>query len=54
MLGCKLNDQIQQGLQQVWQGTSQQFSFRLNTLKGVIEWQKGDRLYIGIWEEDLH
>ncbi|HEY9902340.1 MAG TPA: hypothetical protein V6D43_07915 [Candidatus Sericytochromatia bacterium] len=54
MLGCKLNDQIQQGLQQVQQGKFQQYSFRLDSLKGVIERQKGDRLYIGIWEADLH
>lgn len=54
MLGCKLNDQIQQGLQQVQQGNFPQYSFRLDSLKGVIERQKGDRLYIGIWEADLH
>ncbi len=54
MLGCKLNQQIQQGLEQVWQRKSQQFSFRLDYLKGVIERQKSGRLYIGIWEADLH
>jgi serine/threonine-protein kinase len=54
MLGCKLNEQIQQGLEQVWQRRSRQFSFRLDALEGVIEWQKRDRLYIGIWEADLH
>ncbi len=54
MLGCKLNEQIQQGLQQVQQGETQQYSFTLNSLKGVIEKQKGDRLYIGIWESGLH
>lgn len=54
MLGCKLNQEIQQGLQQVQQKVSQQYSFTLNSLKGVIERQKGDRLYIGIWESGLH
>ena len=54
MLGCKLNQEIQQGLQQVQQRVSQQYSFTLNSLKGVIQWQKGDRLYIGIWESGLH
>ncbi|HBL57760.1 MAG TPA: hypothetical protein DDZ80_04190 [Cyanobacteria bacterium UBA8803] len=54
MLGCKLNEQIQQGLEQVWQQKTKQFSFRLNYLEGVIERQKGDRIYIGIWEADLH
>jgi len=54
MLGCKLNEEIQRGLQQVQQGLSRQYSFSLNSLKGVIEWQTGERLYIGIWEADLH
>jgi len=54
MLGCKLNDQIEQGLEQVRQGKSRSYYFTLNSLKGVIERQKSDRLYIGIWEEDLH
>lgn len=54
MLGCKLNEQIQQGLQKVRQQETGRFSFQLNYLKGVIERQKGDRIYIGIWEADLH
>ena len=54
MLGCKLNEQIQQGLQKVRQQQTGRFSFELNYLKGVIERQKGDRIYIGIWEADLH
>lgn len=54
MLGCKLTQEIQQGLQQVQQKLSHQYSFSINSLKGVIEWQKGDRIYIGIWEADLH
>jgi hypothetical protein len=54
MLGCKLNQQIEQGLQQVQQGKSRQYLFRLDSLKGVIERENRDRLYIGIWEADLH
>lgn len=54
MLGCKLNSEIQQGLQQVQQRVSRQYFFTLDSLKGVIEWQKGNRLYIGIWEAGLH
>ena len=54
MLGCKLNDKIEQGLEQVQQGESRRYFFQLDSLKGVIERQKGDRLYIGIWEADLH
>ena len=54
MLGCKLNQQIEQGLEQVRQRKSQNYYFKLDELKGVIERQTSDRLYIGIWEEDLH
>lgn len=54
MLGCKLNEQIEQGLEQVRQRKSRNYYFTLDTLKGVIERQKSDRLYIGIWEADLH
>ena len=54
MLGCKLNEQIKQGLQKVRQGEYQKYLFRLDSLKGIIERKKSDRLYIGIWEADLH
>lgn len=54
MLGCQLNEPIQRGLQQVQKGQFKKYSFKLKTLEGVIEQQKDNRLYIGIWEEDLH
>lgn len=54
MLGCKLNPQIQQGLQRVQKGEFTKYYFKLNALEGVIEKQKDDRIYIGIWEIDLH
>lgn len=54
MLGCQLNEPIQRGLQQVQKGGFKKYYFKLNTLEGIIEQQKGDRLYIGIWEADLH
>lgn len=66
MIGCKLNDRIQQGLQQVWLGQSRRYFFTVDSLKGVIENEvigtppppaiasQRHRLYIGIWEADLH
>ncbi len=54
MLGCKLNEKIEQGLEQVRQGKARDYYFTLDSLKGVIQRQKSDRLYIGIWEADLH
>lgn len=54
MLGCKLNEEIQEGLQQVQHRVSRQYFFTIDSLKGVIEWEKSNRLYIGIWEASLH
>lgn len=54
MLGCQLNEEIKDGLHQVWQGKSNKYDFKIKTLKGVIEKDKSNRLYIGIWEADLH
>lgn len=54
MLGCQLNEQIQQGLKRVEQGEYKRYKFRLNSLEGVIERHKDNRIYIGVWEEDLH
>ncbi len=54
MLGCKLNDAIKQGLKQVQQRQSPKFFFSLEALQGVIERDKRDRVYIGIWEAGLH
>jgi hypothetical protein len=30
------------------------YSFAIDSLKGVVERQQSDRIYIGIWEADLH
>jgi hypothetical protein len=54
MLGCRLNDSIKQGLQKVWRRQSNRYNFNLGSLEGVIERDKSDRVYIGIWEADLH
>lgn len=54
MLGCKLNEPIKQGLAKVQQREYRQYSFSLGQLKGLIERDKRDRIYIGIWEKDLH
>ena len=54
MLGCKLNEPIKLGLETVRQRKSRRYSFTLEQLKGVIERDRQDRIYIGIWERDLH
>jgi len=54
MLGCQLNEPIKQGLQKVQRRNTRRYFFTQNGLKGVIERDKRDRIYIGIWEADLH
>ncbi len=54
MLGCKLNEKITTGLQQVKLKNRPNYSFKLNGLRGVIEWQGKDKIYIGVWQSDLH
>lgn len=54
MLGCQLNDPIKSGLEKVQNRQSHRYSFNLGSLEGVIERDRTDRIYIGIWEADLH
>ena len=54
MLGGQTSSEIQQGLQQVYQRQSNQYSFTSGDLEGVIERNDRDRVYIGIWDADLH
>jgi len=54
MLGCQMEERIQEGLQQVRQHKIRRFNFTLEKLKGVIEQEGRNRIYIGIWEADLH
>jgi serine/threonine-protein kinase len=57
MLNNNSSTDIKRGLQQVYQRQSRRYQFvsgRGNSLKGVIERDKDDLIYIGIWEADLH
>ncbi|MEW6496634.1 MAG: serine/threonine-protein kinase [Cyanobacteriota bacterium] len=48
---------IKQGLEKVYQNRSNRYRFvsgRNNSLKGVIERNEPGRIYIGVWEADLH
>jgi serine/threonine-protein kinase len=57
MLNGNASADIQQGLQAVYQGKSNRYKFasgRENRLKGVIERNERDRIYIAVWEADLH
>jgi serine/threonine-protein kinase len=54
MLSSQASNEIMNGLDQVYQRQTDRFSFNQDNLKGVIERNDRDRIYIGIWEADLH
>ncbi|HBB31609.1 MAG TPA: serine/threonine protein kinase [Cyanobacteria bacterium UBA8803] len=57
MLSGNLTPDIQQGLSRVYNRRSNRYRFTINNgtpLKGVIERNEYDRVYIGVWEADLH
>lgn len=54
MLGSNASGEIEQGLQQVYQRRTNKYSFNVGELKGTIERNYRDRIYIGVWDADLH
>ncbi|NES18667.1 MAG: protein kinase [Symploca sp. SIO3E6] len=57
LLNNNASDEIKQGLASVYQRQAKSYQFvsgRNNSLKGVIERNKYDRIYVAVWEADLH
>ncbi|HEY9800903.1 MAG TPA: protein kinase [Leptolyngbyaceae cyanobacterium] len=54
MLGGQSNAKIRQGLQQIQQRQSDNFTFTVGGVKGQIVRQNCDLIYISVWEADLH
>lgn len=54
MLGGSLPAEIEQGLNSVQARQANQYSFGAGPLKGVIQRNDRDRIYIGVWDADLH
>ncbi|AFZ29402.1 serine/threonine protein kinase [Gloeocapsa sp. PCC 7428] len=54
MLDGNASTEINEGLQQVYQRRINRYSFNTGGLKGVIERNDRDRIYIGVWDADLH
>lgn len=54
MLGDRITDNINQGLQQVRSRRTNKYSFNTGNLEGTIERNERDRIYIGVWDADLH
>lgn len=53
MLKGNINNDIKQGLQRVYQRQTREYSFRNGNLKGIIQRNKQDRIYIAVWDADL-
>ncbi|MBW4625864.1 MAG: protein kinase [Brasilonema octagenarum HA4186-MV1] len=54
MLGGSASSNIKQGLQQVYERKTNQYSFNVGGLKGSIERNSEDQIYIAIWDASLH
>ncbi|MEH2025611.1 protein kinase domain-containing protein [Nostoc sp.] len=54
LLGGEATEEIKQGLKQVQQRHSDNFSFKNGSVKGQIIRQECDFIYISIWDADLH
>lgn len=54
MLGSRATPEVIEGLKQVYRRERDRYSFQQGNLKGVIERNNQDRIYVGVWEADLH
>jgi len=54
MLGDRALIGVNQGLRRVYQRRTNKYSFNTGELEGVIQRDQRDRIYIGVWEADLH
>ena len=54
MLGSQASSEIMAGLQRVYQRQSNRYSFQQGDLKGIIERNSRDRIYVAVWDADLH
>ncbi|MBD2179733.1 protein kinase [Planktothrix sp. FACHB-1355] len=54
MLGSPASREIKLQLERVYKREKNRYSFAVGDLKGVIERNDRDRIYIGIWDRDLH
>lgn len=54
MLNYRALINVNQGLQRVYDRRANRYSFNVDGLKGVIERNDRDRIYVGVWDADLH
>lgn len=54
MLKGRSTEEIEAGLQKVRQRQTNQYRFETGGVKGLIERNDRDRIYVGVWDADLH
>lgn len=54
MLGSRAPSEVLDGLKQVYRRQRDRYSFQQGSLKGVIERNNRDRIYVGVWDASLH
>ncbi len=54
MMGGNASEDVKQGLQRVYQRQAQKYFFKSKELKGIIERNGEEQIYIGVWDADLH
>ncbi|MBD2461591.1 serine/threonine protein kinase [Oscillatoria sp. FACHB-1407] len=54
MLGGRLTEDVEDALKRVRERDSNRYTFESNGLEGIIERNNRDRIYIAVWEADLH
>jgi serine/threonine-protein kinase len=54
MMGSQASSEALNGLERVYQRRASQFYFSKGNLNGVIQRNSRDRIYIAVWESDLH
>lgn len=54
ILGSPASREIKLQMERVYRRENRKYSFSVGNLKGLIERNERDRIYIGIWDADLH
>lgn len=54
MLSNRLTEEIESGLATVHNRQSNQYDFQVGSLRGVIQRNDQDQVYIAVWEQELH
>ena len=54
MMGSRATPEIIDALKQVYRRQRDRYTFQQGNVKGVIERNDRDRIYVGVWDANLH